>query len=134
MGLREAFQKAAQATVKAFGNVPIVVTYTVYGTKTYDPETEIVTTPETDYTGIKMFFSSYSEKELAADENILPTDIKAILAAQDLAGVQISPNNTVTVTSAASITIRSGDTFSVIGEPRTDAAEAVYEIHLRAVA
>ena len=131
MGLREVFKNAGQTIVKAFGNVPVEVTYTVYGDKSYDRDSDTLTIPSTEYTGIKMFFSSFSDRDRAVNEEIEGTDIKALVSTKDL-GSKPSLDSKITVTSSSDITIRSGDTYKIISDFKTDAAEAMYTLHLRA--
>lgn len=133
MTLKSVFKKAASTIVKAFGDIPVTVSYTIYGDKSYDSTTDKVTAPETVYENIKMFFGSYKTEDISGDENIQSTDIKALVASEDLpSGIKPSSSDLITVTSEASDTIRSGDTFKIIGDFKTDQAEALFTVHLRA--
>lgn len=133
MGLREVFKKAGQTIVKAFGNVAVEVTYTVYGDKTYDDETGVVTTPSTEYPNIKMFFGSYTTSEQAQGENVMGTDIKALAAVEDMTGIKPGPNDRILVTTSSDDTFRSGDVYKMVSDFKTDEAEAMYELHLRGI-
>ena len=132
MSLQNVFKKAAQTIVKAFGDVPVIVTYKVQGVKTFSSETGIVNTPTIYYKNIKMIISSFSSYDKNSDQSIIATDLKALIAVEDLK-IKPSANNEITVTSSSSSSIRSGDVFNVIGDFKIDAAEALYKLHLRAV-
>jgi len=130
MGLQSTFKKAAQSIVKAFGDVPLSCTYTVYGEKSYDEETDTVTTPETDYS-VTGFFGSFSLRETEKIENIQAEDVKAMIAVDDL-GVEPSTSDKITITSTTSETYKAGNVYNVMNY-RVDPAEALYTLHLRAV-
>ena len=130
MGLREAFKKGAQTIIKALDNVPLTVTYTSAGGRVSG-----VIQSDTSYTGIKMIISKFNierpGKAESAFENILPTDLKGLIAVDDLSVVPKSGDKTLVTTSSDS-TIFNGDYFRVEGF-RTDPAEAMYTLHLRQV-
>ena len=134
-GLRSVFQNAALAITNAFGNVAVETTYTTFGEKTYDALTDIVTTPSTDYTKIKMFFTPYTSYERAKGSGILPTDIKAMIPRiQFPEGFKVAPNHQVLVTTSSDLTFRAGDRFYIVGEFEVDPAEALFLVNIRAAA
>ena len=137
MGLRDVFQQAALTITEAFGDIAIVGTLTEYGTPVYVEETDTTTTPSTNYTDIKMFFTPYTSYERAKGSGLLPTDIKAMIPkaqANFPAGFKIAPNHEYTVTSSSDVTFRAGDKFYVVGEFEIDPAEALFLVNIRAVA
>jgi hypothetical protein len=72
MGLREAFQKAAVAAMKAAGNIKIDVTYiSITNDAGYNTSTGAVTAYKTGY-NVEMFFDKNSNediKNMAVDSN-----------------------------------------------------------------
>lgn len=131
-GLRDVFKLGAQTIFKAFGNVPVVTSITVYGEKTYDALLDVVVTPSTVYPNIKMFLQSYTSYEKAKGDGILPTDIKAFVAVDDLL-FQPGPSNEVLITSSSDTSFRAGNVFHIVGDFEVDAAEALYVLNLRAL-
>lgn len=132
MGFRELFKKTAQTIFKAFGNVPVITSITVYGEKVYDPLLDVVTTPSVTYPDVKMFFQSYTSYEKATGEGVLPTDIKAFVAVDDLPFTP-GPSDQVLVTSSSDLTFRAGNIFNIVGDFEVDASEAMYVLNLRAL-
>jgi hypothetical protein len=131
VGLQSTFKKSAQTVFRAFGDVPIICSYTIYGETSYDAATDTDTTPTTVYPDLKMFLSSFSLSDRQRNKTIQPKDVKALIAVDDL-NVEPSTDHLVTVTSSSDVTFRSGDTFNVIAYTN-DPAEALFIIHLRAV-
>lgn len=78
MGLADTIQKAAQTAFKAIQDIPLTCTYTSKGTPVYNPATGAYTSSDTSYTGLKILFEEFSDRELAdAGGTILVPDRKA---------------------------------------------------------
>lgn len=89
MGLESTFQKAAQSTINAFGDVPKLCSYNRISQK-YDSATNTKIESTKTYSGIKLIFDSFTASEVdffsGADssDQILPTDEKGLIAGLDL--------------------------------------------------
>ena len=132
MGLQSTFKKAGRSILKAFGDVPVIVTYTVHGDSIYNELTDVTTVPSTSYPNIKMFLSAFTSRESQKggnEDEVLPNDIKGTVSSLDL-GFKPAMNHTLQITSSPSVTIRSGDVYSVKSFV-ADSAEAMFTMHLR---
>lgn len=81
MGLKAAFQSAAQTAVKAFGDLPEEVTYRSWGSTSYDLDTRAVTQTMTEKK-IKGIWEDFTTDEID-NVNVLAQDRLFIMAGKD---------------------------------------------------
>ena len=121
MGLSETIQNAASAAFSAAGDIVKTCTYTYGGDPTYDTTTGAMTSTDTDVT-IEAIFSNYSSYEIATNDAVHATDVKATVLASYLT---TEPNM-----GTDTLTDHNSKVFDVIAA-YPDAAGATYQLQLR---
>jgi len=122
MGLQATVQKAAQAAIKAAGDIALLCTYRdVTANPSMDVSTGEVTETKTDYASIRTVFADYTKKERENNESILDEDKKALIAKLDLIPVPDTRDKIIDTDS----------TVWNILNINTDPAKALWILHVR---
>jgi hypothetical protein len=121
MGLKDAFQEAAQTIITAFDNIPVTATYTSVGSITYSATAGAVSLTTT-MSAVTVVFVAYQQTEID-NLNVMPYDKKALIAELDLDALSITPNITDKI-------IYGGEVWQVI-DKKIDPAEALWQLQVR---
>jgi hypothetical protein len=117
MGLQSTLRKAAQATIKAMGDVAETVTYTSKGAPSYSPILGTTTSTDTDYT-LNMIVEAkgMNPLETSVTQNIHSSALILTFAKSDLS---VDPKTGDTIT-------RSNGDVLIINGVKPDPATATY--------
>jgi hypothetical protein len=66
MGLKTTLQNLASTVIASVGDIPVLCTYRVLGSATYNTATGQVTANNTEYTGIKVIFDDTQQVNLGS--------------------------------------------------------------------
>lgn len=123
MGLAEAFQQAAQAAVKAVGNVAASAVYRAHATTTYNATTGTPTTTYSTTAGVKVVIDEFRFVGAeGADLDVRVEDRAALIPALYISGVTPAPQD--------AIDTDDGATWVVINV-FTDPAQALWRLQVR---
>lgn len=120
MGLKLAFQNAAQTVVTAFGDVPASTVYRSYASTTYNASAGTDVTVYSSTIGVKLIFDVFQHRQIDGT-NIQPEDKRALIPANNIPGVTPKPTDQ----------IREGSTVWNVVNVISDPAGALWDCQIR---
>ncbi len=120
MGLRDTFKTAAVAAQDAFGDVFVSVRYEQHASIVYDVSSGVASAV-TSTIGASFVLQDYSQREID-NENVFPTDVKALVAQDRFAGTPTMEDTVVIAATSAEYEV-----VRVMKDP----ADALWEMQLR---
>jgi len=123
MGLKSVFSNAAQTAFAAAGDVPASARFEMVGSSVYDASSG-VTSALSSSIMTTMLFSNFSRAQID-NENVLPTDVRALLPQAYISGIVPATDNRVHKVEAGAST-----EYTVI-EYGQDPAGATWWLQLR---
>lgn len=120
MGLREAMQKAAEATVGALGTVGVSTNYQAFASTTYNASAGSAVAAYSTTAGVTVIFDEFRLEQIDG-EHVKPEDKKALIPSRSISGVTPKVNDRVV----------DGDGTWTVVRVNADPAEALWTLQVR---